>query len=81
MEINSGAVREGKQCLSNIGCATWYDKYFADKSLLILINLLGQYHRFQSAVKESWVQRDLEISPKETDSKCGTELQIRSGMG
>lgn len=34
------------------------------KSLLILINLLGQYHGFQSTVKESWVQRDLVISPR-----------------
>lgn len=34
------------------------------KSLLILINLLGQYLGFQSAVKESWVQRDLAISPR-----------------
>lgn len=34
------------------------------KSLLILINLLGQYHGLQSALKEYWVQRGLVIFPR-----------------
>lgn len=34
------------------------------KSLLILINLLGQYRGLQSALKECWVQRSLVIFPR-----------------
>lgn len=34
------------------------------KSILFLINLLGQYYGLQSTAKESWVQRDLVISPR-----------------
>lgn len=34
------------------------------KSLVLLINLSGQYHGFQSTVKESRVQRGLVIFPR-----------------